>query len=338
MDLFQRLTQNPMLRAAFSTRRSLRGPKRPSWTLEMEIAAEFMRLYGPVMKRLSPVQQRRAAEGLLKPTRLSRDMLQRAVQANGVTASWFKPEPTEHDAVIYYLHGGGYILGSMQTHQNLIAGFCNAAACEAFALEYRLAPEHPFPAAIEDSVAGYRHLLAEGIAPERIVIAGDSAGAGLTLATLFQLRDLGLPLPAAAILISPWADVEGNSKTMELHSQYDYLIMPHLKLCADWVLSGENPRHPLISPVHGDYSGLPPMLIQVGGVEALLDDAVRVAARAREAGVDVRLDVHQDMVHVFHIFSSFLPEAQRAVREFGAFVRDRTSSAARADRASVTRR
>ncbi len=325
MDLFQRLTQNPMLRAALGTRRTLRGPKRPTWTLEMEIAAEFMRLYGPVLTRLSPTNQRRAADGLLRPTRLAQAMPREDVRANGIPATWFRPEETSHDAVIYYLHGGGYILGSMQTHQNLITGFCNAAECAAFALDYRLAPEHPFPAAIEDSVAGYRYLLEEGIAPERIVIAGDSAGGGLTLATLFQLRDLALPLPAAAILVSPWADVEGNSKTIELHAPYDYLVMSHLKLCADWVMSGQNPKHPLISPVLGDFRDLPPMLIQVGGAEALLDDAVRVAACAREAGVDVRLDVHTDMVHVFQMFSSFLPQAQRAVREFGAFVREKTS-------------
>lgn len=337
MDLFQRLTQNPMLRAAFTTRRTLRGPKRPTWTLEMEIAAEFMRLYGPVLKRLSPENQRRAANGLLQPTPLAQSMPRESVQASGVPAAWFRPEDRSHDAVIYYLHGGGYILGSLQTHQNLISGFCTASGCEAFALEYRLAPEHPFPAAIEDSVTGYRHLLEEGIAPERIVIAGDSAGAGLTLATLFQVRDLGLPLPAAAVLISPWADIEGNSKTMELHYPYDYLVMPHLKLCADWVLSGQNPKHPLISPVYGDYRGLPPMLIQVGGVEALLDDAVRVASHAREAGVEVRLDVHQDMVHVFQIFSSFLPEAQRAVREFAAFVREKTSHASRRPAATASR-
>lgn len=330
MDLFQRLTQNPVLRAAFGTRRILRGPKRPSWTLEMEIASEFMRLYGPVLKRLSADNQRKAAEGLLKPARIALETPQTRVSANGVPASWFRPASTASDAVIYYLHGGGYILGSLHTHQNLISGLCAAAECAALAPEYRLAPEHPFPSAIEDSVAGYRYLLAEGIAPERIVVAGDSAGGGLTLATLFQLRDLGLPMPAGAVTISPWADLEGTGKTMELHFPYDYIVRPHLDLCTDWLLSGQDPKHPLASPIHGDFRDLPPLLIQVGGAEALLDDAVRVAARAREAGVDVRLDVHQDMVHVFHIFASFLPEAQRALREFGAFVR-RTTSTERRD-------
>lgn len=333
MDLFQRLTKSPVLRATFAARRALRGPKRPSWTLEMEIASEFMRLYGPVLSRLSPENQRKAAEALLQPTPLALDTPRSAVDANGVPATWFKPRGSSHDAVIYYLHGGGYILGSMDTHQNLISGVTHAAGCHAMALEYRLAPEHPFPAAIEDSVAGYRHLLAEGIAPERMVIAGDSAGGGLTLATLFQLRDLGLPLPASAVLISPWADVGGSSSTMALHYPYDYIVQNHLELCANWLLSGQDARHPLASPVHGSFRGLPPMLIQVGGAEALLDDAVRVASRAREAGVDVRLDVHDDMVHVFHLFMSFLPEAQRAVQDFGAFVRESTARA----RASATR-
>ena len=327
MDLFQRLTENPVLRATFSARRAIKGPKRPSWTLEMEIASEFMRLYGPVLKRLSPENQRKAAEGLLQPTELALETPQTPVDANGVPATWFKPRGTSHDAVIYYLHGGGYILGSMHTHQNLISGFCKAAGCHALGLSYRLAPEHPFPAAIEDAVAGYRHLLSDGVSPDRIVIAGDSAGGGLTLATLFQLRDLGLPLPASAVLISPWADIAAGSSTLDLHFPYDYIVRPHLELCAEWLLAGQNPKHPLVSPVLGDFRNLPPLLIQVGGAEALLDDAVRVAARAREAGVDVRLDVHDDMVHVFHIFMSFLPQAQRAVHELGAFVRETTSRA-----------
>ncbi len=326
MDLFERLTQSPVLRASFAARRLLRGPKRPSWSLEMEIASEFMRLYGPVLTRLSPANQRKTAEGLLQPTDLALETPRDAVDFDGVSATWFKPRGRSSDAVIYYLHGGGYILGSMHTHQNLISGVCKAASCDSFALDYRLAPEHPFPAAIEDSVAGYRHLLNEGIAPDRIVIAGDSAGGGLALATLFQLRDLGLPLPASAVLISPWADIAGSSTTIDLHSPYDYIVRPHLALCAEWLLAGQDPKHPLASPVHGDFKGLPPLLIQVGGAEALLDDAVRVASRAREAGVDVRLDVHNDMVHVFHIFMSFLPEAQRAVHEFGAFVRSTTGA------------
>ncbi len=295
----------------------------------MEIAAEFMRLYSPVMKRLTPEWQRRGAERLMAPTALCLETPRERVDAGGVAATWFRPRAHAHGATIYYLHGGGYVLGSMRTHGNLIVDLCDAAGASALGLEYRLAPEHPFPAAIEDGVAGYRYLLAQGVRPDDIVFAGDSAGAGLTLATLFQARELGLPLPAAAILLSPWADLGCNSTTLAVHDPYDYVARPYLKLCAEWWLAGQDPKHPLASPVHGDFRGLPPLLIQVGGAETLLDDAVRVAARAREAGVDVRLDVHRDMNHVFHLLASFLPEARSALREAGAFVRDATSKDAR---------
>jgi acetyl esterase/lipase len=238
------------------------------------------------------------------------------------------------------LHGGGYVLGSLYTHQNLISGFSYEARCRVFGIDYRLAPEHAFPRAIEDAVAGYQHLLARGVDPSKIVIAGESAGGGLTLATLLKLRELELPYPAAVALISPWCDLEGLGKSMSLHADADYVTKPHLLLCARWLLGDDHDaKHPLASPIYADYTGLPPLYIHAGGSEALLDDALRVAQRAREAGVEVDLDVYPDMVHAFHIFASFLPEARVAIRRIGEYVRRKTgavSSDAGAERSKAS--
>jgi acetyl esterase/lipase len=323
MDFFQRLVRNPWLRALFTAKRALRGPKRPTWSLEYEIAAEFMRLYGPALRPLTPAQQRRAAEALLKRGPLLRDTERRVAPVDGLHVEWFEPAPTTSDAVLLYLHGGGYVLGSIDTHQNLIAALCHAAGCRAFVPNYRLAPEHPFPAAIDDVETAYRALLAE-VRAERVVIAGDSAGGGLALATMLRLRTLGLPLPRAAVLISPWVDLEGSGASLRAHERYDYIHASHLARTARFYLGGSSNQDPLASPLYADLTGLPPMLIQAGGAEGLLDDAVRLRDRARMAGVAVELQIHPDMIHVFHLFASFAPEAQRAVREFGAFVREHT--------------
>ncbi len=326
MDVFERLIRNPVLRATIGARRRLLGPKRPSWTLEMEIVAEFMRLYSPVLMRLSPELQRKGAASILKSSALAEETGRERARVNDMDAEWFIPARESHEAVLYYLHGGGYVLGSLSTHQNLISGLSADAGCRAFAIDYRLAPEHPFPRAVEDAVEGYRYLIDRGIAPSRIVIAGESAGGGLTLSTLLELRARGLPQPAAAVLISPWCDLEGRGASLALQADTDYITKPYLDLCARWLLDGKDPRHPLASPVHADLAGLPALYIQAGGSEGLLDDSIRVAQRAREAGVDVDLDVHPDMVHAWHVFASFLPEARLAIRRVGEFVRRKTGA------------
>jgi acetyl esterase/lipase len=324
MDLFARLAQSSPLRAAVATRRLVRGPKRPSWSLELEIVAEFMRLYGPISMRLTAEQQRRGAEKLIQPNAVALRARRESAVGHGVPGEWFTPPTLSHDAVLYYLHGGGYVIGSANTHQNLIAQLCEDSGCRAFAINYRLAPEHPFPAAIEDAVAGYRYLLERGTDPARIVVAGDSAGGGLMFGLLQQIRDLRLPRPAAGVGLSPWCDVNAEGATIALHAPFDYIIEPHLALSRRWLMAGQDARHPLVSAVHADLTGLPPLLIQAGGAEALLDDAVRVTARAREAGVSVQLDVHSDMPHVFQLFTSVTPIARRALADAAAFLRTHT--------------
>jgi acetyl esterase/lipase len=199
-----------------------------------------------------------------------------------------------------------------------------AAAARVLLVDYRLAPEYPHPAAVQDATAAYRWLLAQGCKPGRLAIAGDSAGGGLTVATLVALRDAGTPLPAAGVCLSPWVDLEGVGESMRAKADLDPMVYHDgLLQMAALYLNGLDPRTPLAAPLYADLRGLPPLLIQVGTAETLLDDSVRLAARAREADVDVTLEPWDDMIHVFQAFAGVLPEGQQAVDRIGEFVRAR---------------
>lgn len=248
------------------------------------------------------------------------------VDAGGVPAEWIVAPGAADNTVVLYLHGGGYVIGSINSHRDLMARLSRAAGAKVLGLNYRLAPENPHPAAVEDATAAYRWLLAKGTKPNRIVIGGDSAGGGLTLATLVSLRDAGTPLPAAAVCISPWTDMEASGASMKTKAAVDPLVVPGmLENMVKMYLAGNNPRAPLASPLHAEMKGLPPLLIQVGGREVLLDDSTRVAERAKKAGVAVTLDVWEEMIHVWHLFAGILPEGQKAIEQVGQFVRERTA-------------
>jgi acetyl esterase/lipase len=246
------------------------------------------------------------------------------VDAGGVPAIWAEPEGGAPDAALQYVHGGGYVIGSAEGYRNLTGHLAKAIGCRVLNVDYRLAPEHPHPAPVDDSVAAYRWLLDQGFAPSRLAISGDSAGGGLTLATLLKLRDDGLPMPAAAVPISPWADMEGLGASMTTNAANDLIVQDvGLKGMAGLFLGTADPRDPLAAPLYGDYTGVCPLYIQVGGHETLLDDTNRVAARATEAGVDVRVDVFPEMQHVFQITAGNLPEADDAIARIGAYLRER---------------
>jgi acetyl esterase/lipase len=247
------------------------------------------------------------------------------VSAGGVTAEWVTAEGASDSRVVLYLHGGGYIIGSPRTHRALMANLSQEASARVLALDYRLAPEHPFPAPVEDSVAAYSWLLNEGYDPARIAVAGDSAGGGLTMAALVQLRYVGMPMAAAAVCISPWVDMEGLGKSMETRAAADPMVgKENLMISAKTYLGGSDPRAPLAAPIYADLRGLPPTLIQVGDAEVLLDDSTRLAGIAREAGVEVRMDVWDDMIHVWHLFAPILPEGREAIAQAGEFIRKHT--------------
>jgi epsilon-lactone hydrolase len=253
---------------------------------------------------------------------VARDVKCEAVSAGGVPAEWIVPPNAANDRVILYLHGGGYVMGSINTHRAMIARIARASEAKALALNYRMAPEDPFPTAVDDATAAYRWLLAQGYKPGKIVISGDSAGGGLTLATLLALRDAGTPLPAAAVPISPWADLEGTGASVETRAAADPMVdKAGLLRMAQMYAGDSDPKNPLISPIYADYKGLPPMLIQVGDAEILLDDSTRVAERARAAGIKVELEAWPELFHVWHVFAKILPEGQQAIDRIGEYVR-----------------
>jgi len=246
------------------------------------------------------------------------------VRANGVPAEWTVADGARADVAIVYLHGGGYVMGSLDTHRGLCARLSHAARARVLSVDYRLGPENPYPAAVDDAVAAVRFVRASGVAPRRTAIAGDSAGGGLTLATLVALRDAGDPAPAAGLCISPWTDLAMTGASLVAKAAEDPMVRPdHLRLMAKAYLGGRDGKTPLASPLYADLAALPPLLLQVGSAEVLLDDAVRVAERARKAGVAAELRVWPDMFHVWHAFAQILPEGQQAVEEMAAFFEER---------------
>lgn len=242
--------------------------------------------------------------------------------AGGCRAYWHDPEGAATDRVVLYLHGGGYVLGSPASHERLVGHIAKATGCRALAVDYRLAPEHPHPAAVQDATSAYRWLLAQGYRPEHIAISGDSAGGGLTLATLLSLKEHGLPQPAAAVPLSPWTDMECAGDSMETNAAADIMIQRDgVVAMAAQFLGEADPRDPLASPVNGDFRGAAPLYFQVGGDETLLDDTTRVAERARAAGVEVEVDVFPEMQHVFQSSVGNMPEATDAVERIGRYLR-----------------
>jgi len=274
----------------------------------------------------TPQEMRPVLERLFTDFPSARQVKCEPVSAGGVKAEWITAANAAADRAILYLHGGGYIMGSINTHRELIARLSKAAQARILALDYRLAPEHPFPAPVEDATAAYRWMLAQGFKPSRIAVAGDSAGGGLTVAALVAFRDAGLPMPAAGIPISPWVDLEAIGESMKTRSSQDPIVKPEMiREIARVYLAGQNPRSPLAAPLYADLHGLPPLLIHVGDAEALLDDSKRLAERAKAAGVDVTLEVWPEMPHVWHLFAHFLPEGQQAIDRAGEFVRKLTA-------------
>jgi acetyl esterase/lipase len=244
------------------------------------------------------------------------------VTINGLPAEWMMPARAERDKVIFYVHGGGYVLGSIQAHRAIVAKFVKGSGIGAFVFDYRLAPEHTFPAAIGDSLKAYRFLLAEGIKPANIVCVGDSAGGGLCLATLLALKDQDIPLPAAAVVLSPWTDLKNTGESFQTKAQVDTITWKEAQTVFSKYYAGDNdPGLPWISPLYGDLHGLPPMLIYVGGDELLLDDSTRFAEKAKDAGVEVTLKVGEGMFHCYPACAPLFPEASQAMAEMCAFIK-----------------
>lgn len=269
-------------------------------------------------------ESRARLEALVSQTPPLPDRQVEVVEVDGIHSEWVSAPGAATDRVVLYLHGGAYSVGSCNTHRDLASRISAASGARALVPEYRLAPEHLFPAAVEDAVTAYRWLLKNGFSPSRIIVSGDSAGGGLSLALLLSLRASGDPMPAGAALLSPWTDLTVSGESAKTRVAVDPMIAPHQILPAGQMYLGTaDARNPLASPVFADLRNLPPLLIQVGNDETLLDDSTRLTKNAYEAGVDVTLRVAVGMWHVWHISAAIMPEAQLAVDEIGAFIKQR---------------
>jgi acetyl esterase/lipase len=268
-------------------------------------------------------QMRLDADARGKAFGLPSDVTVQTVSANGVPAEWTSTPGADPTSAILYLHGGGYAICSLESHRHLVAEVGRAAGARTLAVDYRLAPEHPFPAPVEDTVAAYRFMLDSGIRPDRIAIAGDSAGGGLTVGALLAIREAGLPLPACGWCISPWVDMEALGGSFVDRAATDPTVQKAtILMMAGWYLSGADPRHPHAAPIYGDLRGLPPLLIQVGSAETLLDDSIALARAAGVADVVVDLQIWPEMIHIWHLYFPVLEAGRRAIAAGGSFVRD----------------
>ncbi|MEX2704637.1 MAG: alpha/beta hydrolase [Candidatus Freyrarchaeum guaymaensis] len=265
---------------------------------EMEVVIKLLKEYQVSQKEPSVKGARIGLEQLASLTKPPDDVKCEPVNVRGVPAEWITTPGAKDQYAILYLHGGGYIAGSIKTHRDLVSRISRASKARALIIDYRLAPEHPFPAAVEDATAAYRWLVsAGGIDPSNLIVAGDSAGGGLTIASLVKLRDEGDALPAGAVCLSPWTDLACTGETLRSKAEVDPFITPEgVEFMAGVYLGDVDPKNPLASPLYAGLKGLPPMLIQVGTSEILLDDSLRLADRAKAAGVNVEPDVWEDMV------------------------------------------
>ena len=291
---------------------------------ELDTVLEMIRVRSAEVRKTTD-DDRLSYERIMSVLPMDDDIETERVGVNGVPAEWVWAPESQENRVILYLHGGGYLFGSARTHRVMLAHMARAAKARVLALDYRLAPEIPFPAPVEDSVSAYRWLQAQGISPQKIAIGGDSAGGGLVVAALVALRSVGEPMPAAGVCISAWTDMESTGTSMATNAEADPSVSKERLLkIAKVYLGGKDPRAPLASPIHADLTGLPPLLLQVGSIEVLLDDSTMLKSRAKEAGVSVEMEVWEDMPHVWHHYAPILPEARKAIGKIGEFVLEHT--------------
>ena len=276
----------------------------------------------PILGSPSVAETRAGFEQMAAMFPVDADVKREPIDAGGIKSEWVTAPGADAGRAILYLHGGGYVIGSINTHRTLAGRISRASKARVLVIDYRLAPEHPFPAAVEDSVAAYRWMLSTGLKASRIAVAGDSAGGGLTVATLVAIRDAKLAVPAAGVALSPWVDLEGIGDSMKSKASVDPMVQKDgLVQMAGAYLAGKDPRTPLAAPLYADLAGLPPLLIQVGTAETLLDDSTRLAERARKAGVKVTLEPWENMIHVWQVFAPILDEGQQAIEKIGEFIR-----------------
>lgn len=251
------------------------------------------------------------------------------VDIDGLEAEWMLPPDTARDRAVLYFHGGGLVMGSIRAHRGIVSRFVRGSGVPALVFNYALAPEHPFPAGLNDAVKAYEYLLSLSIDPSRIVFMGDSGGGNLCLAALLACKERHLPQPAGVVALSPWTDLTNSSPSYTSNADRDTLCWPDAqRVFADYYTAGQDPASPLISPLFGDLSGLPPLLLYAGGDELLRDDSVRFAEKAEKAGLEVTLTVGEGLFHCYPAVGPLFPEAKQAVEEICEFLHSRTGGEA----------
>ncbi|MCA9588419.1 MAG: alpha/beta hydrolase [Myxococcales bacterium] len=307
---------------ALARRAVTRKRTRPTWTPKVEAVSAALRAVAAEAHGRPAPEVRAIWEMMARDAPLASRTRQEPARVDGLVGRWFYPDaqPAADDPVILYLHGGAYQFGSIRTHRELIAQIAQAAGRATLAIDYRLAPEHPWPAALEDATRAVRWLRARGVA--RLCVAGDSAGGNLALVTTLGLRDAGEALPERLALLCPWVDMLRERDSIVRNRDADWLAEDANLRWSTAYRAGADARDPRVSPIYADFTGMPPMLAQVGTAEVLYDEVVELASRARAAGVDVTLSTYEDMVHDWQTFTSVgVPEARRAIDEIGAYLR-----------------
>ena len=294
----------------------------PSWQSRIiTIIFKVRRMLNPPTGVLVIEKEREETESLAALFKTRDDVDCTPVEVGNIPAEWITPPDTSNGGVILYFHGGSYNSGSLVSHRSLVANIGVSTKSRLLNLEYRLAPEHPFPAAVDDAVTAYQWLLDNKISPNKILIAGDSAGGGLAIALPLKLRDIGVPLPAGMICLSPWTDLTCSGESWMENQKIDFMLnLESTRESAKVYLNGADPRAPLASPRYADLNGLPPILLQVGTDELILSDSTSFAEAARKAGVDVTLEIWDGMQHEWHFAARYLPEGRDALEHIGEFV------------------
>lgn len=296
--------------------------------IEIGRLKELIRARSEAGANLGYAERRKAMDGNASQFPVPAGVEVSKADLGGLGGEWNIPSGAAIAPVILYFHGGGYVQGSSVSHRHLTSRLALAAKARVLSVDYALAPEAPFPAAVEDALKAYRWLIASGVEPQAIAFGGDSAGGGLTVATLIAARDKGLPMPAAAVAISPWTDLTCETETYKTRADADPMIdQAGIKSIAAAYLNGADARDPLASPNFGELTGLPPMLIHVGSDEVLLDDAITLHKRARACGVEAEIEEWDGMIHVWHAFYQMLPEGERAIERLGDYLSARWKEA-----------
>jgi epsilon-lactone hydrolase len=302
-------------------RPEVRGPSLRALALATFVSIEKRVSPGP--RDLDVPWERRSVESLAAMFKPAGDIHSDPVTAGGVPAEWIAPRGEPTTGVVLYLHGGSFLSGSIASHRTLAGNVALASRARVLLIDYRLAPEHPFPAGLDDAAAVYEWLLSQGTAPGQVLLAGDSAGGNLALSLLVRLRDLGRPLPAGAVCLSPNPDLTYSGESWAYNAKKDVMIEERKERQAvDVYLRGTDPRNPLASPSFADLRGLPPLLLQVGSYEVLRSDVERFAEKARQEGVQVSLEVWPGMQHEWQFTARILPEGRRAIARIGRFVQE----------------